>query len=185
MSQPQVHRSLGSADPAASRSFLQRLLGAVRLEPAAWDEIVGNPGALGQAAIVALLASLAAGFAAGVGRTTATGLQGAIGTLLTWPMFGVVLWALANWFRHPLALGPAFRVVGFAMAPLALVVLAAIPIALLQTVVRLLAVALFFAALVVGTRQALRVETARAAFVCLLVGMILVFVSMLTVTLSL
>lgn len=185
MSQTQVHPSVESADPAAPRSFVQRLLGAVRLDPAAWDEIAGDPGALGQAAIVALVASLAAGVAAGVGRTTATGLQGAIGTFLTWPMFGVVLWAIANWFRHPLAPGSAFRVVGFAMAPLALVVLAAIPVALLQTVVRLLAVALFFAALVVGTRQALRVETARAAFICLVVGMILIFASMLAVTLSL
>lgn len=185
MSQSQVHPSLGSAVPAASRSFLQRLLGGVRLDPAAWDEIAGDPGALGQAAIVALLAALAGGAANGAGGTTAATVQGAVWTLVFWPAFGVVLWAIANWFRHPLALGSAFRIVGFAMAPLALVVLAAIPVPLLPTLVRLLTVALFFAALVVGTRQALRVETARAAFVCLVVGMILIFASMLVVTLSL
>jgi hypothetical protein len=185
MSQAQAHPSLASTDRPARRSFPQRLLGAVRLDPAAWDEIVRDPKALAQAAAVALVAALAAGVASGVGHTTATGVQGGVGTLVTCSLLGLVLWAIANWFRHPVGLGTAFRVVGFAMAPLALVALAAIPVALLQTLVRLVAVALFFAALVVGTRQALQVETARAAFVCLVVGMILIFASMLVVTLSL
>jgi len=95
------------------------------------------------------------------------------------------LWAAANGLRHRLALGAALRLVGFAMAPLALIALAAIPIAHIQAAVRLLALALFFAALVAGTRQALRVETTRAALVCALAGLGLFLLTLAVVALTL
>ena len=185
MSHAQAQESLPVIEPGSERSFGQRLLGAVRLDPAAWDEIAADPGALGQAAAIVVGTTLASAFASGAGSTTAAAIQGAVGTFVTWPVFAVLLWAIANWFRHPLRAGVAFRLVGFAMAPLALVALTAVPLAPLQMVVRLLALALFFAALVIGCRQALRVETMRAAFVCLMVGIVTVFLSMLLLMLSL
>jgi hypothetical protein len=52
------------------------------------------------------------------------------------------------------------------MAPLTLVALESVPFAPVRYAVALLSTALFVAALVVGTRQALRVSTGTAALLC-------------------
>jgi hypothetical protein len=61
------------------------------------------------------------------------------------------------------------------MAPLVLVVLIVIPNQWVQTIVSLSAFALLFATLAIAARQGLRTDTGRAAFVCLVVAMIFVF----------
>jgi hypothetical protein len=181
MSQAGAAFGAGTSEP---RGFGQRVLGAVRLEPHAWDEVVADAGALGQAALVVAAAAAAAAFAAGSHEGRAAALESGLGSLVSWLGFSGLLWAVANWFRHPLGFGAALRVVGFAMAPLVLVVLAAIPVDVVQGVVRLVAFALFLGALVAGTRQALRVETARAALVCLTAGLALVFLMLLVLVLE-
>jgi hypothetical protein len=179
MAHAHVENSVGELPQESPRSFAQRVVGAVRLQAGPWNEIVADAGAFRQAALVVLGAALAGAFAARANASTTAALQSAVSTLSTWPLFSLFLWALANWFGHPLRIATAFAVVGFAMAPLALLALAAAPLAPLQMVVRLLALALFFAALVGGTRQALRVDSMRAAYLCLLVGLLTIFLSML------
>jgi hypothetical protein len=179
----QAEATFGAGEAGGARGFGQRVLGAVRLEPGAWHEIATEPGALGQAVLVVAAAAVAgAAVAAGEGRMAA--VESCVASLGFWLGFAGLLWAVANWFRHPLGLGAALRVVGFAMAPLLLVVLAAIPVEVVQSVVRLVAFALFLGALVAGTRQALRVETARAALVCVTAGLALVFLVTLAVALG-
>jgi hypothetical protein len=171
------------ADAAAEpRSFARRVVGAVRLEPETWDEITSDGGTLGQAGMVVLLAAAAGGLVAAAleGGSRAV-VESCLATLATWPLVAGLLWAAANVAAHRLALGTALRLVGFAMAPLTLIGLAAIPIAPLQAVVRLLALALFFAALVAGTRQALRIDTMRAALLCALAGGGLFFLTVIVV----
>lgn len=162
----QVEAAFGVEEAGSGTRFGERLVGAVRLDPRAWDEIAADASALGQAALVAVAAAAALGVAAShAGRPAAVG-SGLVGLVLWLGLSGLV-WAVANWFRHPLGLGAALRVVGFAMAPLVGLVLAAIPIDVVQGVVRLVTFALFLGALLVGTRQALRVGMARAGLVCL------------------
>lgn len=180
MSQARAQQAFGAAEGGDPRSFLERIAGAVRLEPAAWEEIVEDASALPQAgAVVLASAFVAAAVAARAGATAA--LVSSLAGFGLWVGLAGLLWALANWYRHPLGLGPALRVVGFAMAPLALLAFAAIPWVPVQAIVKLLALALFFAALVAGTRQALGVETTRAAFVCAGAGLILAFLAMVAV----
>ena len=179
MAQAHVEDSVGALPQESCRSFGQRVVGAVRLQAGPWNEIVADPAALRQAALVVLGAALAGAFAARATGSTTTALQSVVSTLSTWPLFSLFLWALANWFGHRLRIATAFTVVGFAMAPLALLALAAAPLAPLQMLARLLALALFFAALVGGTRQALRVDSTRAAYLCLMVGLLTIFLSML------
>jgi hypothetical protein len=182
MSQAQV--VFGAAEGGASRSFAARVAGAVRMEPAAWDEIARDGGALGQAALVALAAAAAGSLAAGSTGSTTAAVGSLLGSLVSWLLVAGLLWAAANGLGHRLGLGTALRVVGFATAPLALIVLAAIPSVPVQTLVRLVALTLFFAALVAGMRQALRVETMRAALVCATAGLALLFLTMFAVVLT-
>jgi len=177
----------GAEAAATPRPFVRRVIGAVRLEPEAWEEIARDGGTLGQAGMVALGAAVASSLvAAATEGASRSVVESCLATLAMWPLVAALLWAAANGMRHRLALGAAMRLVGFAMAPLALMALAAIPIAHLQAVVRLLALALFFAALVAGTRQALRVETTRAALVCALagLGLFLLTLAFMALTLS-
>jgi len=172
----------GAEAAGAPRPFVRRVVGAVRLEPETWDEITRDSGTLGQAGMVALLAAVASGFvAAALEGASRAAVESCLATLATWPLVAGLLWAVANAAGHRLALGTALRLVGFAMAPLTLIVLAAIPIAHVQAVVRLLSLALFFAALVAGTRQALRVDTMRAALLCALGGLSLFFLTVVFV----
>jgi hypothetical protein len=171
----------GAAPSGTSRSFVRRVAGAVRLDPDVWDEIGRDRGALGQALLVVVVAAATAGAASGAARAT---LESALAGLGAWLVISGLLWGAANGLRHPLGLGAALRVVGFAMAPLALIALAAIPVLAVQCVARLLALALFFAALLAGTRQRLGVETMRATLVCATAGFGLLFLALLAVTLT-
>ena len=67
------------------------------------------------------------------------------------------------------------RAVGFAMSPLILVALVLVPNEWVRAGVMLVTYALLFGALVVAVRPALRVDTGRAAFVCILVALIIFF----------
>lgn len=176
----------GSPAPESPSSLGQRVVGAVRLEPAAWQEILDDAAGVRQAAAIVASAALASMVAERLGfeGTYGTALRAGLSTFSSWLILSLLLWGLSNWFRHPLHAGAAFRIVGFSMAPLALMVLAAIPAAPVQLVVRLLALSLFFAALVAGTRQAVHVETTRAVFVCAMTGLVTIFLSMVLLLLA-
>lgn len=186
MSQAQVRDPFGAPAHASPSSFWQRVIGAARLEPGAWQEILDDASSTAQAGVVvasvALVGASTVFFA--VEGTLSIAIQSALWTLSSWAILALLLWGLAHWFRHSMRAIDAFRIVGFSMAPLALLALAAIPVAAVQMVVRLLAFSLFFAALVGGTRQALRVETMRAAFVCVMTGLVTIFLLMLLLLLA-
>lgn len=169
--------ALFGSEAPPSRRFLERVLGAVRLEPAAWEDIARDAGALGQAGIVVLGATLASSLIDAADKATLRDIaKSGLAMLALWPMVAASSWAAARMLGHPFRFATSLRLVGFAMAPLALNGLAAIPVPHFQAVVRLLAWALFFAALVAAMRQALRIETMRAALVCTLAGLTLLFV---------
>ncbi len=186
MSQARVRDPLEASVHESPSSFWQRVIGAVRLEPGAWQEILDDAASGGQAAVVVASAALAAALASflGVEGALIAAIVSALSILSSWLILALLLWGLAHWFRHSMRAGDAFRIVGFSMAPLSLLVLVAVPVAPVQLVVRLVAFSLFFAALVGGTRQALRVETTRAAFVCVMTGLVTIFLLMLLLFLA-
>ena len=186
MSQAQVRDPVGESVHGSRSPLWQRVSGAVRLEPAAWQEILDDAASIGQAGLVVAVAAAASALAALFAPEDASNLAilSAISTFSSWGIVALLLWGLSNWFRHSMRAGAAFRIVGFSMAPLALLALAAFPVSVVQMVARLLGFSLFFAALVGGTRQALGVETTRAAFVCVMTGLVTVFLSMLLLFLA-
>lgn len=166
----------GASPAAAGRSFAQRFVGAFRLDGSVYEEVASDPAALAQAAAVAAVA--AAARAVGVLSATTSGqaIFGAISVLAFWPVAALLIWSAANLLRSPAELGRVLRVVGFAMAPLVLVTLVLVPNEWFRGGVLLVTYALLFGALLVGVRAALRIDTGRAAFVCVVFAMALFFI---------
>lgn len=171
MSEPGLPAPAGTS----GRPFAERLSGALRLDSSVFDEVGDDAGALGQAATVVACAAAARAIGAAMVGTQGEAIVGAIGVLAFWPLATALLWGVGRWFGHESNFARMLRVTGFAMAPLLLVVLIVIPNQWVQTLVSLSSFALLFATLAVATRQGLRTDTGRAAFVCLVVAMIFVF----------
>lgn len=177
MSEASLQPELHSPAPLA-RSFVQRLTGTLRLDAGAYDEVAADTGALGQAAAIVGVAALARAIGSPAGPLSGEGIQAGVWVAAHWPLIAGLVWALANWFGHPVRFMPVLRVIGFAMAPLALWVLSAVRFEPVQVVSTFLAFALLIAGFVVGTRQVLKVPTGRAGFVTLVVALLLFFGTM-------
>jgi hypothetical protein len=176
MSEAGTQQNADEGAPAvAGRSFVDRFVGAFRLDRSVYEEIANDPGALAQAAGVA--ACVAVARTVGVSSTATSGeaVFGAIYVFGFWPLVSVLVWLVGKLLRNSGELGPVLRVVGFAMAPLILVGLLLVPNEWFRGGVLLVTYALLFGSLLVGVRQVLRIDTGRAAFVCIVVAMLYFF----------
>jgi hypothetical protein len=151
----------------ARRSFGERLIGALKLEGAVYDEVEHDSEALPQAGIVVALAAVASGIGA-VSEASSPGLiTGIVGSLAGWLVSAAFVWFVGvRWMEHTSDYGELLRTLGFASAPQLLLVLGGVPI--LGILVGLTVLAWGLATYVVAVREALDVETGRAIVVCLL-----------------
>jgi hypothetical protein len=149
-------------------SFSERALGAARLDPAVYEEIEHAPDALGQAVLVVLVASVAAGIGNAGGHGAGL-VAGALGTLLGWVVWAAITWLVGTRVlpgpKTDADVGQLLRTLGFSAGPGAFAILGILPV-----IGGLLAFAAFcwqLAAMVVAVRQALDYEsTGRAIAVC-------------------
>lgn len=156
-----------------TNSFVQRIIGAVSLDAAIYEEVEADQSALGQALAVVLLSSLAAGI--GSRGLVGPSFQGiafiGIVSLLAWAAWALVTFEIgARLLPEPgtrADVGQLLRTIGFASAPGLLRVLgvmsaATVPVFAVTAIWML-------AAMVVAVRQALDFHsTARAVAVCCL-----------------
>ncbi len=147
--------------------FLSRVIRAARLDPELYEEVEADRTALGQATLVVVASSVAAG----IGGYSPAGLAGGVvGALAGW-----YLWAyLAYWLGTRVLAesqtradhGELLRTMGFASAPGLVRVLGVVPG--LHWIAHVAAAAWMIAAMIVAVRQALDYRsTPRAAAVCL------------------
>jgi len=161
-------------------TFVQRLLGAVSLDAAIYEEVEADVGATGQALTVVLLSSLASGFGArGLGGASA----GNIAFIVVLSLVAWAAWALLTMqiggrlMPEPqtrVDVGELLRTLGFASAPGLLRVFGILPGV---TIPAFIVTAIWMlATMIVAVRQALDyTSTGRAIAVCL-VGWILAIV---------
>ena len=168
----------GETPSAAARSFAQRFVGAFRLDGSVYEEVASDPAALAQAAGVAAIAACANGVASMATQTSGQAIVNSLLAFTMWPILGVLAWAGGKLLNVDGELGRVLRATGFAMAPMVLIAVGVAPIPWLAVGVSLVAVALFFGALVVGLRQALRVDTGRSAFICIIAALGFAFLLM-------
>jgi hypothetical protein len=169
----------GESPATGMRSFAQRFVGAFRLDGSVFEEVASDPGALGQAAGVAAIAAIANGAANVPTQASAQVIVNAALVFAMWPILALLIWVAGRFLNDGGELGRVFRAVGFAMAPMALVAIGIAPIKWVAIAGSLVALALYFGALVVSVRPALRVDTGRSAFVCVVAGLGFVFLFML------
>jgi hypothetical protein len=152
-------------------TFSGRVVGALRLDRAIFEEVEADRGATGQALLVVLLASLANGVGT-IGRAGEVGfLGGVLGALVGW-----VIWAFLTYFIGTRLLpeaatqadmGQLLRTIGFAQAPGMLRLLGIIPF--LGRFVLVACSIWILVAFIVAVRQALDYRsTGRAIAVCLI-----------------
>ena len=152
-------------------TFLERVIGAAKLDVRIYEEVEADTSALGQAMAVVVLSSLAAGTSLS-GRFQAVGLlTGTVAALIGWG-----IWAGLTYFIGTRILptpqtrsdwGELLRVTGFAASPGILRFLGFVPV--LGPVVNVVTGLWMLAAFVVAVRQALDyTSTLRAVAVCLI-----------------
>jgi hypothetical protein len=157
-------------------TFLQRLIGAAALDPAIYEEVEADSGAIGQAMVVVVLASLSAGVGAvGFGGTLAAAPVFAVVALMSWAAWALVTFEVGSRVMPTadtrVSLGQLLRTIGFAATPGLIAGLGFMPG--LTVPVFIVSSLWMLVAMVVAVRHALDfTSTARAVGVCL-VGWIL------------
>ena len=156
-------------------TFGDRVVGAMKLEPNAFEDVERDPTAIGQSVGVIALAAVAAG----IGNIYYGGLTGIVsGAFMS--VISFLIWSLIIWLVGTKVLPePAtkadypetFRVLGFAAAPGLASVITIIPLLgwLLMFVIWLWQIA----AMVIAVRQVLDFSTTGKAIVVVIVGFII------------
>jgi hypothetical protein len=155
----------------ATTPFAIRLIGAMALDPITYEEVEADRGATGQALLVVVLSSLAAGVGA---RGFGSGSLASIVFISALALIGWAAWALLIFeiggrlmpeAQTRVDVGELLRTTGFAAAPGMLRVFGVVPGASIAAFA--VTAVWMLAAMVVGVRQALDyTSTARAIAVC-------------------
>lgn len=151
-------------------SFVQRMVGAAKLNAATYEEVEGDIGATGQALIVVFLSSLAI-IVGNLGTGQVNVFANFVGGLLAWGTWIFLVWLVGvKLLPEPATksdVGELVRTTGFAATPGLLRVFGVIP--MLGWLVVIVAWLWTLAAMVVAVRQALDYQsTARAVAVCVI-----------------
>lgn len=161
------------ATVTTNNTFLQRVIGAMALDVAIYEEVEGDRGATVQAFTVVILSSLAAGIGArGFAENTAANVAFiAIISLLAWAAWALVTFEIGGRLmpepQTRVDVGELLRTIGFASAPGMLRALGVFPLAT-RPVFAITSVWMLLA-MIVAVRQALDYRsTPRAVAVCVL-----------------
>ena len=150
---------------AGSGAFVDRLMGALRLNPATYEDVENDPNATTQALLVVVLAAVATGIAASGSEDANQGLiGGVIAAVLGWIAFSIAAYFVgASLFATSgtsVTIGQVLRTIGFAQAPKLLLVVGFIPV--FGPIVAIVAWFWYLAAAVIALRQAFDFTTNRA-----------------------
>ena len=162
-----------------SMTFAERVKGVLILDVRTFEEIEADTAANGQALIVVVAASLAAGLGASVRLGTIGLFRETLGALIGWVMWAAVTWVIGSKLlpepQTRTNMGELLRVIGFAYAPNLFGFFTFVPV--LGVVVGTLVAFWLLAATIVAVRQALDYSsTLRATAVVLLGWLIFVVI---------
>jgi hypothetical protein len=170
-------------------TFFSRFIGAALLRPETYEDVEADHGALGQAIVVVLLSSIAAGvgsWGAAAGRPIVLAVIVVL-ALVVWSVWAYLTYEIGARLmpteRTQADVGQLLRTLGFASAPGVLRVFGIIPGA--TTPVFAVTELWMLMAMIVAIRQALDyTSTARAAAVCALSWVLAVALGLVIGTLS-
>ena len=163
-------------------TFGDRIVGAMKLDPNAFEDVERDPTAIGQSVGVIALAAVAAG----IGSIYAGGLTGIV-SMTIMSVIGFLIWSLIVWLVGTKVLPePAtkadfpetFRVLGFSAAPglaSVLTIIGVVPLIgwLFALLISLVIWLWQIAAMVIAVRQVLDYSTTGKAIVVVLIGFVI------------
>lgn len=172
-------------------SFGDRIVGAMKLNPATFQEVENDPTAMGQAVGVIVLAAVASA----IGMVWVGGITGIVFGVLR-ALIGYLIWAAIVWLIGTKVMPDpstkadfpeTFRVVAFAAAPgllSVLMIIGIIPILgwLVASLVSLLVILWTIAAMVIAVREVLDYSNTGKAAIVVVIGAIAFFVVMAILT---
>ena len=168
------------------QAYSDRLLQALKLEPALFEEVEADVEASGQAALTVILSSVAAGIGG-----ASSGWYGIVGHTVV-AILGWVVWAYLSFIigsrllpepQTKADMGQLLRCTGFASAPGLLQVFGFIP--LVGGLIRFTVAIWMLAAFVIAVRQALDyTDTLRAVAVCFIGWLVLMALNVILFLLS-
>lgn len=152
-------------------SFVNRMLGAAKLDVATFEEVEADRSALGQAAAVVVLSAIAAGIGAMVGGSIGLLVMTTIAALVGWVIWAALTWVIGTKLlpepQTDANIGQMMRTIGFAASPGILRIGGIIPG--LGWLIVIAAEIWMLVAMIIGVRQALDYHsTWRAVGVCLI-----------------
>jgi Yip1 domain len=152
-------------------SFVDRMVGAAKLEVAMYEEVEADRGATGQAMGVVLISSLATGIGLYGNWSLGRSIIGAAAALVSWFLWAFLTYLIGTKLlpepQTSADVGELLRTTGFSSSPGVLRILGAVPAigALISFIVSIW----MLVAMVIAVRQALDYRsTARAVGVCLI-----------------
>ena len=152
-------------------SFTERMIGAAKLDVHTYEEVEADPNAIGQAMIVVVISSVAAGIGSLAQAGVAGLVVGSVVALIGWFIWGFLTFIIGTKvFPEPETksnMGELLRTIGFAATPGVLKVFGVVP--MLGTLISFAASIWMLVAMVIAVRQALDYKsTGRAIGVCLI-----------------
>lgn len=154
------------------RSFVDRMIGAARLDVSVYEEVEADSSATAQAGVVVALAAIASAIGSW-GDDNALG--GLIGALVGWAIWAAVTYFIgATLFKGTATWGELLRTLGFAQAPGLLYVVGLIP--LLGWIARFIIAVWILIAGIIAIRQALDISTGKSVAVAILGWLLLMLV---------
>lgn len=160
---------------AQSRSLIERMIAAAKLDAQLYEEVEADADATSQAALVVGLTAVASAIGgAGGGATGFFG--GLVAAFVGWLVWSGVTYLIGDKLLGGTATwGELLRTIGFAQSPGVFYVLAIIPI--LEGVVRLAVMVWLLVAGIIAIRQALDFSTGKAIFTALLGWLVMALLS--------
>src|SRR5215216_1517040 len=146
-----------------SSSFVDRVIGAIKLDPATYEAVEHDTDATWQAALVVAVVAIFSGVGSSGGRTEGL-LGGVLAAIIFWAIFALFAYVVGAYLlkgpQTSATFGEVLRALGFSYAPSLVAILGLIPgIGFLFT---LIAAIWSLIASVIALRQAFEVSTGRA-----------------------
>ncbi len=160
-------------------TFANRVKGVLLMDPRTFEEIEADTTANGQALVVVIVASVAAGVGASIQLGVIGLLRETMGALIGWVMWAGVTWVIGSKLlpepQTRTDMGELLRVIGYAYAPQLFAFFAFIPF--IGVAISTIVAFWVLAATILAVRQALDYEnTWRAAAVVLIGWLIFVLI---------
>jgi hypothetical protein len=153
-------------------TFADRIKGVLLLDARTFEEIEADKTANGQALLVVIVASLAAGLGASIQLGIVGLLRETVGALIGWVMWAGVTWVVGSKLlpepQTRTDMGELLRVIGYAYAPQLFAFFAFVPF--LGVVISTVVAFWVLAATILAVRQALDYEHTWRAAVVVLIG---------------